>query len=126
MPKSTARRAEEQGRLFWAWLFTLPIIAMVAASWVFGAPWPSRMRLHLALLGLAFPVVFVVGEPLFRHALEARRRGALDVTSGLAVATMVGYLSGIVALVAPTPSLTGVSAVVVSTYLSLRYLFDWD
>jgi len=84
------------------------------------------MRLHLALVGLAFPVVFVVGEPLFHHALEARRRGTLDATFALAAATVVGYLSGIVALVAPIPSLAGVSAVVVSTYLSLRYLLDWD
>jgi len=124
--KSTARRVEEQGRLFWAWLLTLPIIALFAASWVFGAPWPSRMRLHLALVGLAFPVVFVVGEPLFRNAVEARRRGALNLTVLLATATVVGYVSGIVALLAPIPSLAGVSAVVVSTYLSLRYLLNWD
>ena len=126
MAKSRAREVEHQGRLFWAWLLTFPIIVMHAASWVFGAPWPSRLRLSLGLLRLAFPVVFVIGEPLFRKALESWRRRRFDATVILAVAATLLYASGMVALFAPTPSLAGVSALVVSTYLTVRYLLDWD
>ena len=126
MARSAAQKAEEQGRLFWAWLLTLPIIFLLAGSWVLGAPWPSRLRLQLALAGLAFPVVFVVGAPLFRNADAARRRGTLSGSTVVAAATVLAYASGVVALVAPTPSLAGASAVVVSAYLTLRYCFDWD
>lgn len=126
MAKSPARRVEDQGRLFWAWLLTFPILVLHGASWAFGAPWPSRLRLHLALLGLAFPVVFVVGEPLFRDAIASWRAGRPGVAMLLAPATVVAYVSGLVALFAPTTSFAGASAVVGSTYLTLRYLLDWD
>ena len=75
----SVRRSEEQGRLFWVWLLTLPIILMLAASLAFGAPWPGPTVLRIAMVALAFPVVFGVGEPLFREARRARRQGRWNV-----------------------------------------------
>jgi len=63
--RPAASLREAQGRLFWAWLFTLPILLILGASRVFGAPWPDELLQDLAMLALAFPVLFVVGLPLF-------------------------------------------------------------
>ena len=73
--RDRARRAEALGRLFWAWVLTLPVVLLLVASAVFEAPWPSRLRRELAMLGLAFPVLFVVGEPLLAESREALRAG---------------------------------------------------
>ncbi len=124
MAPTKARRREEQGRLFWLWLLTLPIILMLAAAFAFGAPWPSPRTQRIAMAMLAFPVLFMVGDPLFRDAKRAltdRRPGPEVAVAAIA---LVAYGSGLLALIAPTPPVAGLSALVVSTYFSLRYLLD--
>lgn len=122
--RPAAHRREEQGRLFWVWLLTLPILLLVAASLAFGAPWPSPLTQRVAMLMLAFPVLFVVGEPLLVEAFgpEGRRHRASRLVALIAVAC---YVSGILALFTPAPPLAGGSAVVVSAYLTVRYLANW-
>jgi cation transport ATPase len=117
-----ARRREEQGRLFWLWLLTLPIILIRAAAFAFGAPWPTPLTQRFAMAMLAFPVLFMVGNPLFRDAKLALdgRRPSPEVA--VAAIVLVTYGSGLLALIAPTPPVAGLSAVVVSTYFSVRYL----
>ena len=116
------RKAEEQGRLFWVWLLTLPIILMMAASRAFGAPWPGPFMLRLAMVTLAFPVLFIVGEPLFAVAIEAARARRWHSALPVAALAAIGYLSGLIALVGPTPSLAGPAAILVSLYLTGRYV----
>jgi len=121
---SRARKREEQGRLFWVWLLTLPILLLLAASRAFEAPWPNPLTQRIAMLMLAFPVLFVVGEPLLAEAFgsaKERKRQAV-VVSLVAIAC---YVSGILALFTSAPPVAGVSAVVVSTYLTVRYLAGW-
>lgn len=76
------------------------------------------------MLMLAFPVLFVVGEPLLVEAFgsESRRRRSSQVVGLIAVAC---YVSGILALFTSAPPVAGGSAVVVSAYLTVRYLADW-
>lgn len=115
-------KAEEQGRLFWVWLLTLPIVLMLAASRAFGAPWPSPSMQRLAMVALAFPVLFVVGEPILRAARDTRRRGGWDADVMVAGIAVLGYVSGLLAIVAPTPPLAGPAAILVAAFLSVRYL----
>ncbi len=122
MAPTKARRREEQGRLFWLWLLTLPIIMILVAAFAFDAPWPNRLAQRFAMAMLAFPVLFMVGDPLFRDAKRAltNRRPGPEV--GVAAIVLVAYASGVLALIAPTPPAAGLSALVVSTYFSVRYL----
>jgi cation transport ATPase len=117
-----ARRREEQGRLFWLWLLTLPIILMRAAAFAFGAPWPSPLTQRFAMVMLAFPVLFMVGDPLFRDARRALTERQPTPELAVAAIVLVAYGSGLLALIAPTPPVAGVSALVVSTYFTARYL----
>ncbi|MGD8330419.1 MAG: hypothetical protein PVJ49_13380 [Acidobacteriota bacterium] len=122
MAPSLARRREEQGRLFWAWLLTLPIILLLAAARAFGTPWPNPMTQRIAMVMLAFPVVFVVGEPLLSDAAAALRRRAWHPAVIVAPIALACYASGMLALLTAAPAIGGVSALVVSTYLTARYL----
>lgn len=138
---SAARRREAQGRLFWTWLFALPILLILGASFTFGAPWPDRLLQNLAMLVLAFPILFVVGLPLF-HLEEGealgtdaddpdREEGAgpdSKDSAGLLLDRLVagiatlGYVSGITALAGWTPNGSGIAALLVATYLTGRHL----
>lgn len=124
MAPSLARKREEQGRLFWVWLLTLPILLLLAASRAFAAPWPNPLTQRIAMLMLAFPVLFVVGEPLLSEAFgkpeERKRRAVLVFLIAIAC-----YASGVLALFTAAPPVAGVSALVVSIYLTVRYLAGW-
>jgi len=119
---SIARKREEQGRLFWVWLLTLPLLLLLGASRVFGAPWPNPLTQRIGFVVLAFPVLFVVGEPLFaaaRAAIERRRPNLSLIVAGMAAA---GYGCGLLAIFTSAPPLAGASALLVSVYLTLRYI----
>lgn len=124
MTPTRARRREEQGRLFWLWLLTLPIILMRAAALAFGAPWPTPLMQRFAMAMLAFPVLFMVGDPLFRDAKRALADRRPSPELAVAATVLIAYGSGLLALVAPTPPVAGLSALVVSTYFTVRYLLD--
>ena len=122
MAPSLARKREEQGRLFWVWLLTLPIVLLLGASRAFGAPWPHPLTHRIAMVMLSFPVVFVVGEPLFARAAETARDGRIGISVIVAGVALGSYASGVFALFTPAPPVGGLSALVVSTYLTVRYL----
>ncbi len=119
---SRARKREEQGRLFWVWLLSLPILMLLGASRAFGAPWPHPLTHRIAMVMLSFPVLFVVGEPLLARAAQTARAGRIDISVIVAGIALGSYASGIFALFTPAPPIGGLSALVVSTYLTGRYL----
>ncbi len=71
---------------------------------------------------LAFPVVFGVGEPLFRDAVEARRCGTWSIAAAVLLLAIVSYATGILALFLPIPTFAGISAILVAIYLTARYI----
>ena len=122
MARTRVRRREEQGRLFWLWLLTLPIILMLAAAFAFGAPWPDPLTQRFAMAMLAFPVLFMVGKPLFKDAKQALRDRRLRPEVAVATTVLLAYISGFLALTFPTPPVAGFSALIVSAYFTVRYL----
>ena len=126
MAPSKASRREEQGRLFWLWLLTLPIILMLGAAAAFGAPWPDPLTQRIGMAMLAFPVLFMVGDPLFRDASHAIREGRAALEVLVAALVLAAYASGLLSLIAPTPPIAGLSAVVVSTYFTVRFFAGRD
>ena len=119
---SLARKREEQGRLFWVWLLSLPIVLLLVASRAFGAPWPNPLTHRIAMVMLSFPVLFVVGEPLLTRAAKTARAGRIGISVIVAGVALGSYASGVLALFTSAPPVGGLSALVVSTYLTGRYI----
>lgn len=120
--RDRATLREAQGRLFFAWLFTLPIMLIMAGSWVFGSPWPSPFVHRLLMVVLAFPVLFAVGGETMQFALRAARRGAANMDVLIALGTLAAYATGILALFTPLASFAGVAAMIMAFHLTGRYL----
>ena len=122
-PDPSRRQLKDaQGRLFWIWAFSIPVVLIMIASVAFGSPWPSPQIRNLGYLVLAVPVLFVVGRDELR-ATSVRPDGSHSI-SGLVVAAMAvgGYLSGLLALVAPVPNLAGIAVLVMAAYSTMCYL----
>lgn len=106
------------------WLLTLPIVLLLAASSAFGAPWPNPLTQRIAMLLLSFPVLFVVGEPLWGEAAAGLRGRGGYVPVAVAAIALGCYASGALSLFSSAPPVAGLSALVVSAYLTARYLTD--
>jgi Cu+-exporting ATPase len=124
-PSGAADRAqvrEAQGRLFFAWLFTLPIMLIMAGSWAFGSPWPSPFVHLLLMLVLAFPVVFVVGNETLTGALAAIGRRIPNMDVLIALGTLAAYLTGILAIFTSLTSFAGIAAMIMAFHMTGRYM----
>ena len=113
---------EAQGRLFFAWLFTLPIMLIMAGSWAFGSPWPSPFLHQLLMVILASPVVFVVGGETLSGAAAAVARRVPNMDVLIALGTLAAYSTGIFALVSSLTSFAGIAAMIMAFHMTGRYL----
>jgi Cu+-exporting ATPase len=126
-PSSTATSGraalrEAQGRVFFAWLFTLPIMLIMAGSWAFGSPWPDPLLHQLLMLLLAFPVLFVVGNETLSSAAAAIRRRTPNMDVLIALGTLAAYATGLLALLTPIASFSGIAAMIMAFHLTGRYI----
>ena len=117
-----ASLVEAQGRVFFAWLFTLPIMLIMAGSWAFGSPWPSPFLHELLMLMLASPVVFVVGGEILSGATAAVARRVPNMDILIAVGTLAAYASGVFALFSSLTSFAGIAAMIMAFHMTGRYL----
>ena len=126
MPSTVARVPaavrEALGRVFFAWLFTLPIMLIMAGSWAFGSPWPDPLLHQLLMLILAFPVLFVVGLETLASAVGAVRRRSPNMDVLIALGTLAAYASGLLALIAPIASFSGIAAMIMAFHITGRYI----
>ena len=113
---------EAQGRLFFAWLFTLPIMLIMAGSWAFGSPWPSPFVHRLLMLILASPVVFVVGGETLAGAAAAVARRVPNMDVLIALGTLAAYSTGVFALFSSLTSFAGIAAMIMAFHMTGRYL----
>lgn len=126
-PSSTATSGraalrEAQGRVFFAWLFTLPIMLIMVGSWAFGSPWPDPLLHQLLMLLLAFPVLFVVGNETLSSAAAAIRRRTPNMDVLIALGTLAAYATGLLALLTPIASFSGIAAMIMAFHLTGRYI----
>lgn len=113
---------EAQGRVFFAWLFTLPIMLIMAGSWAFGSPWPSPFLHQLLMLVLASPVVFVVGSETMTGAAAAVARRVPNMDVLIALGTLAAYSTGVLALFSSLTSFAGIAAMIMAFHMTGRYL----
>ena len=120
--RAPAALREAQGRVFFAWLFTLPIMLIMAGSWAFGSFWPDPLLHQLLMLMLAFPVLFVVGVETLSSAVAAVGRRSPNMDVLIALGTLAAYATGLLALFTPITSFSGIAAMIMAFHLTGRYI----
>jgi Cu+-exporting ATPase len=109
-------------KMFWAWVFTGPIILWMLPEMITGIAWPNRLTFDLGLIILAGPVMFFMGLGTLRSALKALRHLSANMDVLIAMGTSASYLSGIASLFLPVANYAGVAAMIMAFHLTGRYI----
>jgi Cu+-exporting ATPase len=109
-------------RMWIAWAFAGPLIALMLLEMVFGIHWASMMDMNLVLMALALPVLVWPGRPTFRSAWNAVTHGNANMDVLIAMGTGASWLSGPLSLFTPLASYGGVAAMIMAIHLTGRYI----
>jgi Cu+-exporting ATPase len=109
-------------RMFWAWGFTVPVIAWMIPEMILGKAWPSRLVFDLGMVILATPVMFWIGWTTLQSAGRAifHKNANMDVL--IAMGTIASYATGFATLFFPIANYAGVAAMIFAFHLTGRYI----
>ncbi|MFQ5867330.1 MAG: heavy metal translocating P-type ATPase [bacterium] len=113
---------QAKGRMFWAWAFTVPIIAWMIPEMITGHPWPNKLIYDLGMIILATPVLFIMGMSTFKSAWKAVKHITANMNVLIGMGTSASYVTGFAALFAPIANYAGVAAMIMSFHLTGRYV----
>lgn len=118
-----ARKMAVARRRVWvAWAFTGPIIAIMLLHMVAGIAWPSMMAVEVALIALALPVLAWPGAATYRSAWSSVTHGSANMDVLISLGTAASWISGPLSLVTPLASYAGVAAMIMAIHLTGRYI----
>jgi len=109
-------------RMFWAWGFTVPVIAWMIPEMILGKAWPSRLVFDLGMVILATPVMFWIGWPTLRSAGRAIFHKSANMDVLIAMGTIASYATGFATLFFPIANYAGVAAMIFAFHLTGRYI----
>ncbi|MEN6478725.1 MAG: heavy metal translocating P-type ATPase [Anaerolineales bacterium] len=109
-------------RLWIAWAFTGPAMALMLAHMLFGLMWPSMAAIEITLSLLALPVLVWPGAPTFRSAFKSVTHGSANMDVLIAVGTAASWVSGPLSLFTPLSSYSAVAAMIMAIHLTGRYI----
>jgi len=110
-------------KLVWTWLFTIPVAFLMWSERLFGIELPfSKNIMLLIVLLLAFPVVFVIGWNTVRYGMKGLFTLYFGMDSLIALGAIIAYLSGILSYWGIVYDYSGVSAMLMSIFITGRYI----
>ena len=109
-------------RMWRAWAFTLPIMALMLLHMLFGISWPSMTVLTILQTALALPVLAWPGRDTFRSAWNSLTHGSANMDTLIAMGTLASWISGPLSLFTALSSYAGVSAMIMAIHLTGRYI----
>ncbi len=109
-------------KLFWSWVFTIPIIIWMVPEMIMGVAWPNHLTYNLGLILLATPVMFIMGLPTLKSAWKSVSHFSANMDVLIAMGTTVSYLAGIAALFTPIANYAGIAAMIMAFHLTGRYI----
>ncbi len=113
---------EARRRMWGAWIFTIPIILWMIPDMFFGIMWPNMTVMHLGMIILAIPPLFVFGRRTFTTAYRAVMHGSANMDVLIAMGTGVAFITGPISFYAPIANYAGVSGMIMAFHLTGRYI----
>lgn len=109
-------------KLFWAWVFSIPIAILMLSERVFGMAILPEEFMIPALLVLGFPVVFIVGWSTISGGLRGFFTFYFSMDSLIALGTVVAYLTGFFSYFDFVADYSGVSAMIMAIFITGKYI----
>jgi P-type Cu+ transporter len=114
--------AQARRRMWIAWGFTIPVIAIMLLHMVTRIHWPSMMVIEIVIMALALPVLIWPGWATFRSAWSSVTHGSANMDALIAMGTSASWISGPLSLFMPLSSYAGVAAMIMAIHLTGRYI----
>ncbi len=113
---------QAQKRIFWSWVFTIPIMVWMIPEMLTGSAWPSRLIFDLGLIILATPVIFIMGLAILKSAWKSVKHFSANMDVLIAMGTLVSYFAGIASLFSPIANYAGIAAMIMAIHLTGKYI----
>jgi Cu+-exporting ATPase len=129
--KNVKRMSAAKKRLFWAWVFTVPVVVLMIPEMLFhptmahGVAMPGTWAylVQWIYIGLSAPVLFWPGLPTYRAAANSVRHRSANMDVLISMGTLSAFATGPAALAgAPVQSYAPVAAMIMAFHLTGRYV----
>src|SRR3989304_7643083 len=109
-------------KLFWSWVFTIPIALLMLSERLFGFELIEMPYSIIVILILGFPVVFIFGWDTIKGGTRGLFTFYFNMDSLIALGTVIAYLTGIFALFDLVADYSGVSSAIMAIFITGRYI----
>ena len=109
-------------KLIWAWILTIPIALLMLSNRIFGFMLINETFMSIFILIIAFPVIFVIGWQTIKSGLRGLFTFYFNMDSLIALGTIIAYLTGILSYFKLTADYSGVSAMIMSFFITGKYV----
>lgn len=109
-------------RMFWAWILTIPIAFLMLSERLFEFKFFPENVTTIILLIVAFPVIFIFGWNTLKGGFIGLFNLYSNMDTLIALGTVVAYFTGILSLIGITLDYSGISAMIMSFFLTGKYV----
>src|SRR3989304_3527497 len=109
-------------KLFWSWVFTIPIAFLMLSERIFGFSLIEVPYSIIVILILGFPVVFIFGWDTIKGGTRGLFTFYFNMDSLIALGTVIAYLTGIFAFTGIVLDYSGVAAMIMAFYTTGKYV----
>lgn len=109
-------------KMIWAWIFTIPAAILMFSGRLFGFEILPENTMIIVLLVISFPVVFIFGWGTIKGGFKGLSRFYFNMDLLIALGTIIAYISGIATFFLPVRDYSGVSAMIMSIFLTGKFI----
>ncbi|MFB6241866.1 MAG: heavy metal translocating P-type ATPase, partial [Candidatus Nanosalina sp.] len=108
-------------RMLYAWLVTDPLAALMFSGYL-GFQFLTGTQMDVLMLLFSLPVVYWLGRPVHRAALQSARHGNVNMDTLITMGSTVAFLTGIAVFFAPVQNYAGIAAMIMAFHLTGKYI----
>ncbi len=121
-PEEDSEIKSWRNKLFWSWLLTIPIVIIMLSERLFGFMLLEEPYSLMAILVLAFPVIFIFGWETIRSGVRGLLTTYANMDSLIALGTIVAYVTGLISWTGIVQDYSGVAAMIMAFFTTGKYV----
>ena len=111
-----------KNKLIGVWAFTIPIMILMYLPKVIGRDFISMDWMHILMLLLPFPVIFIFGWSTIKSGLKGFFRFKFTMDSLIMLGTIIAFFTGFFSLFLDIQNYSGVSGMIMSIFITGKYI----
>ena len=120
--KEEKKVKEAKNKMLWSWALTIPILVWMIPEMVFGIAFPNMTIYKFGMIGLAIPILAVIGKKTYVMAYRSVTHGGANMDVLIAMGTLAAFITGPLSFFTPIESYAGVSGMIMTFHLTGKYI----